>query len=606
MMNVLLDRLHPSFEALSAHSDLSDVGRASSRIARHVARCEQCAAVVAEIRALGDAAREEVLGAPPPELWSHIEAAAEDGTRLPPQPLSDRTRRLRFSISRSGVLLAAAAALLVLLAWPGDRRLQASGTSRLTFSPSRPVPGGTLIVRYRPLSSLKAQPRLVLVGRTLTSPQEVQWMQRLGDSVASLEPRADGMFEARVRLPESFTGMSVSVSDSVGNEIDADGYTPWLVLSGTRDGKASLTSLLAALPVSSYAYGPDDARNPKQGASVSDSLRRYFPDYPAGWINSRSDKSASAIERLIAYFQTAERRYQRFYEALWPRKNLDAERMHEMVMFANAISEPDEVNRWARRLALEHPEDPRALDDLVIALHQVELKEPPALADSMRAWLPVMERVYDRGPHRVADGYAVRQFATRYGDSATVARWGKRTLDTFLRYWDSTYVTSPSLRVAAERQWLEALRTPCALPRGKFPMSNVFGSWLRICERDRSFGFTFLARARLLDGDPRSAREFSDSALATRPGQACGRWYAAYLAATRADLALADTQTAFGHLATVAGFWPDRRVIRDSARVLLGARFHQSEFDLAADSARRVYIVCAARERATAKAREDR
>src|SRR5258708_4841228 len=328
----------------------------------------------------------------------------------------------------------------------------------------------------------------------------MRWSQRLGDSIASLVPRADGMFEARLHLSESFAGMSGWVSDSVGKEVDTD----WLILSGTRDGKPSLASMLAALWVTSYGYEPEEVRRPREAINVSDSLRRYFPDYPAGWINSRSDRSASAIERLIAYFQTGERRH-------------------------------------------------------------------------------------------------------RYGDSATGARWRDRALGTGLRYWDSTYATNRSLRLAAERNWRDALRTSCVLPAGKFPMSTMFGSWWSICERNRTFGFTFLARARLLDGDPHSARAFADSALMPRSGTpAFGRWYSTYLAAARTDLALGDTQTAFGHLVTVASFWPDRSVIRDSARVFLGPRFHQTEFDLAADSARRIYVVCAERERAAAKAREDR
>ena len=56
-MTMLSMRMHPNEETLSRLADLSEIERARSRAGRHVARCGECAAAIAAMRALGDAAR---------------------------------------------------------------------------------------------------------------------------------------------------------------------------------------------------------------------------------------------------------------------------------------------------------------------------------------------------------------------------------------------------------------------------------------------------------------------------------------------------------------------------------------------------------------------
>src|SRR5687768_14828225 len=67
-------KLHPTFEALSAHADASDLA-SSTRVGQHVSRCAECSAQVAEIHALGNAARAIPVAGAPPELWARIEEA---------------------------------------------------------------------------------------------------------------------------------------------------------------------------------------------------------------------------------------------------------------------------------------------------------------------------------------------------------------------------------------------------------------------------------------------------------------------------------------------------------------------------------------------------
>jgi hypothetical protein len=83
--------LHPSFDTLSAFADARDAASANTRVGRHVARCAECRSIVADIRALGDAARAMTVEGAPPELWQRIAASYETDTEVGnAHALSDR------------------------------------------------------------------------------------------------------------------------------------------------------------------------------------------------------------------------------------------------------------------------------------------------------------------------------------------------------------------------------------------------------------------------------------------------------------------------------------------------------------------------------------
>ena len=659
-MKNLLNNFHPGFEALSAWSDLNDVDRAGSRLTSHVARCAECRATVDGIRSLGNLVRTAPEPAVPVELWPRIRVAmvAEGPARGPREtpppdhvnweeaPALKPTRHWpvatkRVALGRWGIGLLAAAVVIGVLAWPGDRALNASGTSRLTLSPGRPVPGGTVTVLYRPTSWLRGQPRLVLVGRYVTVSAPRLPASAFTDSVATLVRQSDGNYTGRVRLPAGFLAAQFSVSDSAGRDGDMDGFAPWVLVGGSANGGASLAALLASIDIKpQVSFGITTSLRPRQAFSATDSLKRYFPDHPAGWAYAREHGGkGSAFERLVAFFRSSERKYTSFYDELWPRKDVDAERLHDMVVFANTIQEPDEVNRWARRFAREHPDDPRAFGDLLMALHQVELREPVALADSMRPWVPVLDAMLASGAPVVGCARGLQEMVTiacqynamasayafiqRYGDSETQERWRQRieSLEPVRPYWRRDYSTDAQARRTAESRWLAAARVPCVRGYG-FRTNMWLGDWASACERDRMVAFAWLARAKYLDGDPTTARVYADSALRTplensgsmiawtRGGEGtgpCARLYAAYEWGGKASLALNDTVRAIHDLVSAASLWgnPHGSAV-DSARSWLGGRIDRARFDAAVDSATRFYQACEARRREAIKARNRR
>src|SRR2546423_2340517 len=150
-MSMLLRGFHPSFDALSAHADLSDIDGGRTRVGRHVARCARCADLVEDIRRLGDSTRAAVIPGVPAGLWTRIEvllkepsspASATPGhagaavARSPsgPPPIPQRRTPAYGSVARLGVGLSIAAgtALAAVLLATGPRRdLRASAPSRL-------------------------------------------------------------------------------------------------------------------------------------------------------------------------------------------------------------------------------------------------------------------------------------------------------------------------------------------------------------------------------------------------------------------------------------------------------------------------------------------
>ena len=93
-MSGLTTGFHPSFDALSAHADRNDVEAARTRVARHVARCDQCRAEVRDIRALGEAARAMSVPAAPGWLKARIESAVPHAEETSPAETFARTTRV--------------------------------------------------------------------------------------------------------------------------------------------------------------------------------------------------------------------------------------------------------------------------------------------------------------------------------------------------------------------------------------------------------------------------------------------------------------------------------------------------------------------------------
>lgn len=640
-MNRLLSALHPTFETLSAHADRSDVDGARTRAGVHVARCATCREVVAEIRALGDAARATPVHGAPSGLWSRIESEAKRASR-PDAAIASRGardardhiddvapaggqtppvtgRRGRFALIGFGSLVAAAA-IIALVAWPRPTGLEAAGTSRLSVTPGRPIPGGTVSVRYLPAPWMADAAQLVLVGRYARSAgrNPMRWGGRafdaLGDSLGVMTRAADGAFVATFRLPADFLAVSLTVLDPLRDEHDMDGARPWVIIGGTSTRAPSFASMVAAHEIAPGWFGGDIRYRPRQMVDVADSLKRYFPSHPAGWAFSRSYGVAKGRFDFLRFFQTAERKYASMFETLWPQQGLDAERLHDMVEFANNIDEPDEALRWAARLVEEHPEDPRALIDLAAALRAIELREPPSLADSIRRWMPSLDRAYRGGPVPNQGFSAALRLAASYGDSATRVLWIAREAENggedniyMMVRWMAGKQRERASRDHVARELRTRLGQGCALPPGRLPLTETVSGWRTRCEQYRGMTYGALSTQTLLDGDARRGFVEADSALAAmRRGEFCAPSLG-YINRARATLLLGDTARAETDFVLAAAAYPTGvTTMMDTARVHLGGRFDQARYVARVDTAHRAAMACQREQRARWKAREGR
>ncbi len=629
-MRTLLRALHPTFDALSAHADRSDVEGAHTRVGRHVDGCATCRATVAEIHALGDEARELASESAPPGLWARIEAVAKEaplpsaatssrfGERgevdeharaVPGRPAArtDAMPPLRRRAVAALTVAALAAAVVAAIAWPRVDVLQAASTSRLTFSPTRPVPGERVTVRYRPSPELQDAERLVLVARfAKPAGRNPLWFggrvqEELADSIAVLTRGAGGDFTTTIRLPTDFLAAELALVDPAHDRRDPRAQLPWSIVGGTSDGAPSLPAFLAALDLSQRAVDVVDTGERRRSGDPSDSLIHYFPRHPAGWAYSRTYGVAKGRFDLLRFFESAERKYASMFDALWPADHLDAERLHDMVVFANRIDEPGEALRWAERFARERPDDPRALLDLANALHQLELRQPPALGDSIRRRLPLLDASYRAAPVPSLGFPEAAGIVGSYGDSATRALWEGRvaTNSAAGNIWMMSRWRRGTTDAALEAELSARVSPGCAKPAGRYPVDRSIADWRMLCERYRGMAFAALSTLGIEGGRLAAASGAVDSALAAMTrGQVCTPSLP-YLNRGRIALQRADTLAAMDAFARASSSYPDGddRVL-DSVRPRLGARFDAVSYASRVDSLRRDAMACWIRERA--------
>jgi hypothetical protein len=608
---------HPEFDELSALADLDEAGEARTPAGRHVLRCAVCRAEVTAIRALGDAARGWRVEVAGPELWERIRLAASDEASVhtdvekrppaieaqhdssttarstPRSPLVSRalTRRL---VAAAGIIVAFVAVAL----WPSRASLDATGTSRLAFTPGRPVPGGIMTVRYRPARWFRSAPRLVLAGR-FVKPDFVSWPgdfvgARDGlDSLAVLQRTADGSFQARVRLPDDFLGVRMAVFDTVGVMSDQDGSDLWVAIGGTRDGAPSLASFIAGYT------SPRRREQSRQGVSVADSIQRYFPGHPAGWSLYDRFGTSKGILDLFRFFATAERKYASLDATLSPRRGLDAEQMWAMLSLASKISEPAEEAKWAQRLAREHPEDPRSFKAIAAMVHGIELRDPPHVGDSVARWMPVLDSLYLRSRPTLDASSNDLTLLRRRDNAAWKAGWSERFVKPTPYFTRGAF---PAIADAkAESEVRRILADGCAKPAGKFPLPDL-AAWTQWCTFDHQLLWQYLADSHLAHGEAAVARALADSAIALGAGQCSDRM----ALRTRGDvrLALADTLGAARDYAVDYGRWKQQGENRSRAVARLGPRFDAASFDALADSTWRETMACLRRRKAADSAHE--
>jgi hypothetical protein len=620
---------HPTFDTLSAFADATreDVSHASVR--RHVRECDTCRTTVAEIRAMGEAARAMPLRQAPADLWARISSrrcedvevaalgSAIDGARAPAAPAdvaptanaSARGRGPSSGLRGKSIALGATLAVSAIVAsmtLPSRTPLEATGLSRLAVSPARPAPGETVVVRYTPAPYFRHEPRLVLIGRITRRGEVRDVVRRLwafdADSLATLLPQRDGAFVARLTLPRDFRFAQLAVVDSTGDRMDRDGSSLWTVVGGNADRSPSLDALLSAEENRALRIGHFEnhlVSGPRW--SIADTIQRYFPGHPAGWAYYTRYGVRRGKFDFLRFFETAERKYASFDDELWPQRMLDADRAHVMFAFAARIEEPLEAAKWATRLAREHPDDPRAFDDLRDAIHLMQLNSTAGLGDSVHTWLPLLIDLSRRSTSSPMASEAIATLAQEYGDSALKAAWPvTRPAHDFV----VTGAAPRTMSLAEERQARVQLAERCDRPGGRFSLSAGTTWVVQFCELVRSNLLASLSRLETERGHASLGLVLADSALRVpRPQWACS---AANVHRARAGalLTLGDSARALLDLAVATGqsLAPPREA--DSLLAALGTASDRARFLAVADSARKVVRRCAqeGRQRNTAHA----
>jgi len=376
------------------------------------------------------------------------------------------------------------------------------------------------------------------------------------------------------------------VFDSAGVASDRVGDESWVAIGGRRDHSPSLEAFIAGY---SSAHRRERSR---QRVSVADSIQRYFPGHPAGWALYEHYGEIKGVLDLFRFFETAEKKYASLDTALWSRPSLDAEQSWAMASLAQKISEPAEEAKWARRLAREHPDDPRAFRALAGMVHAIELRDPPHVVDSVRPWLPVLDSLYLRS-RPTLDPYSNEMLLfQRQGDSVQKAGWRRRFAQ------PRSFFTRASLPAKADAKTESDVRrilaAGCAKPSGRFPLPDV-SAWYRWCAFDHSLLWNYLAEAHLSRGDATGAETLADSGIAAVAGRCADRL--SLRIRGDAKLARGDTTGAARDYAREFGRWSVDREIRTRAIARLGARFDSSAFESAADSARRESVGCLRRQK---------
>lgn len=570
MRRNLLRVLHPAFDTLSAYADLSEIDGAKARVGRHVARCAECREVVQEIRGLGTAAREADIEGAPAGLWARLgpvvaRAAAEDAApRETPKPDAvpwdvapslRPTRHWPIPTRRSfvriigGVAVAAAALIAVALGTGRTPALLASSPSRMTMTPFRPAPGGTVHVRFAPPPRLAGSDELALMGQYLTDSRHSWKDYYFGgvyDSLATLHRASDGAMVGDFTVPADFKAASFVVFDPRVHRFEADGMYSWLLVGGDSRGRPALGSLLAALSLDGL-YG-SAARS-----SVLDTLQRYFPDHPAGYATAKRYRGEGVFADLLKFFKGAERKYVTFNSSLERLPAVDADRLAAMVDFGYEIQEPTEAAKWTRRLVREHPTDPRALPAYAHMVHELELKEFPR--DSILPYIPLLDSLfelssYSARPYRSGEYELVQ----RYGDVSMRRRWALRSLQR---------APGPLLSLNIEEEWLrdreirdvaaQALRTglgaQCVPPRWLNRNWSSANRNEQYCQRLRASARASLSTIALLDGQSPHALALADSAIAQYAASGLCWTNSGHRSRGEALLALGDTTAAANEFA---------------------------------------------------------
>jgi hypothetical protein len=599
--------LHPGFDELSAFADRHDVGAARTRTGRHVARCEQCRAIVAEIRAMGAAVRESRVSGAPAGLWVRIERRLDEGdvtappvtleraveptvvndreTKSAPRPVS---RAMQVTKRSALVLVALVAVSAAVVALDAHRPLAAATPLRLTTDREFAQPGSRITLHYRPIPALAALPSLTVW--MFEPDQHPRWNDPLLVRVGTLQRVSALDYTGTLAMPNRAPVVMFLVGDSSGLIIDRTemrgARMPVAVLAGDSSGRPRLDALVTAL---GNIRGRTDQPVLTRWATL---MREHYPNDPETWILSDLYRRRTVVDDIVKVFESRERRYYGWHDRLEHRKNVSAVTESMMANIGWELMDTARADFWIARLLRDHP---TSSDGAAAWL----LRRRDVPNDSAAIVLRAFEPIYARADSAIEALYAAASLAQRSGDSSLIQLWNLRAdpggYSWLLGSELAAIAKDPAARNDASRRLQAALaETDSEMHSGPtLSGRSQFFAW-----HTRQRLRTRIAALQLLAGDASGAKAALDSiAYESEMKPICEspetlRWRAeASRRLGRMDEARAD----LAYVATTENW--RLQLVSDSAAALLGSAYTRSSWDSALAAARQVREACYARGR---------
>jgi hypothetical protein len=602
--------LHPSFDELSAHADRADTDAARSRVGRHVARCTACRATVAEIHAMGDAARSSEVARATAGLWARIEHLLDDGVQAsrerhvigervmavtasrdaePAPGTSGEKRIVSNAVRRTSLgLMLLVAATAAVIAIDAREPLAAAKSRRLTSDREFARPGTGITFHYRPIDALASESSLTvwtsIPGKGATKFD--QPLQRAGTlrRVSALD------FTGTVLMPDSTPLAMFVVGDSTGENIDRSegraGRLPIVVLAADSRGQPRFDAFVIAL---GSGRGSTDSATMARWARK---MRELYPSAPETWILGDAYAHRSVIGDIVKIFESRERKYYGWHDRLEKRTGLSEETETMMASLGWELMDTARAEFWATRLLRDHPTSPWAP-----MLWIQRYRDVPN--DSAAIVLREFESIYSSAkPSRTALANNVLSraisLADRSGDSTLIRRWHSRADPGDYSWLMSTELT----RMAGDRAALADVRRRLLVALAEADSAirsgpTLWGRTRFFAMYQRQSVLTRLAAVQLIGGDPRGAKVVLDSLVAawaarpTCPMPETLRWRAE---ASRQLGLMADARADLAYV-VVTGDWR-RQVLSDSVPALLGPAYTKASWDSALAEANRLKQKC--------------
>ncbi len=328
---------HPSFHELNRYVDDDLPEHRRRRVATHLARCKRCRETVTRLRAIGTAARDLPVPAPPANLLELTlqRRAAGDRVILPlTPPGAPRRRRLAWPIAAAMAALVVAAILTLV-----PPALQAA-RGGLTITPARPEAGTRLSFDYTDTGRFQGQQRLVVRARYRTKDQ------RFVTTAAILDRAADGHFQGTARLPDSVVYAAFAVEDPAGRTVDSNGRRYWDVMVHGPDGRPTFYAIAARLD-DLYAWDWEGAFD------VARQMTRLYPERPASWAALATFERA--VEDDVTILPRLEKRLDAIRQTILAEDDPDPETLAELAfVYAFPLGRLDESRRIVGRIRADH------------------------------------------------------------------------------------------------------------------------------------------------------------------------------------------------------------------------------------------------------------